>query len=238
MGDRLRDGGHRPLSAGAAPPGDAARRRFITAETRLAPVPLLPEIRLYQADDATALWQRTEDALGASGLALPFWAFAWAGGRGLARHVLDHPELVRGRRVLDFAAGSGLVGIASALAGAASVAAVDIDPFAVTAIDLNAAANGVAVAASVADLVGRDVDADMLVCGDIFYDRAMTAAVLPWLRSLAAAGIDVFAGDPGRRYCPSGGVALCGTVQVPVEIALEDSLEKAVRILAVLPDAG
>ncbi|MBZ9937457.1 50S ribosomal protein L11 methyltransferase [Mesorhizobium sp. BR1-1-16] len=237
MGGRLRDGGHFTLIIpGPAVPDDAAARiRFIQAETRLSPVPHVPEIRLWQADDATLLWQRSEDELGVIGAALPFWAFAWAGGRGLARHVLDRPELVRGRRVLDFASGSGLVGIAAALADASSVTAADIDPFAMAAITLNAAANRVAVTPLMADLVGAGVEADVVLCGDIFYDRAMTATVLPWLRRLAASGITVVVGDPGRSYRPEGGVALRATITVPVEAALEDSASKAVAILTILP---
>ncbi|WP_425292902.1 class I SAM-dependent methyltransferase [Kaistia soli] len=199
------------------------------------PVPHVPEIRLWQADDATLLWQRSEDEIGVIGAALPFWAFAWAGGRGLARHVLDHPGLVRGRRVIDFAAGSGLVGIAAALAGASSVTSVEIDPFAIAAIALNAAANGVEVSPMIGDLVGSAVDADVMLCGDIFYDRAMTAAILPWLRELAASGVTVVVGDPGRSYRPGSGTILRAAITVPVEAALEDSDEKAVDILTILP---
>ena len=238
MGDRLCDGGPHTLSttAPAVPDVAAARLRFIQAETQLAAVPFVPEISLWQADDATGLWQRSADELGGIGVALPFWAFAWAGGRGLARHVLDTPELVRGRRVLDFAAGSGLVGIAAAMAGATSVAAAETDVTAVAAIGLNAAANRVAITALAGDIVGGAVDADVILCGDIFYDRAMTAAVLPWLRRLAAGGIEVVAGDPGRSYRPESGTALRASLIVPVEAALEDSLEKTVRILTILPD--
>ncbi len=134
----------------------ADRDAFVRAETRLRPVPHAPEISLHVADEATELWRRTEEELGQLGLPPPFWAFAWAGGQALARYLLDHPEAVRGRRVLDFASGSGLVAIAAAKAGAAEVDACDIDPFAIAAIGINAAANGVGVAAVEADLVGRD----------------------------------------------------------------------------------
>ena len=127
---------------------------FICAHTRLLPVPLVPEIRLHIADEATALWQKTEDELGQIGLPPPFWAFAWAGGQVLARYVLDHPELVRGKKVLDFASGSGLVGIAAALAGAASVEANDIDDFALAAIGVNAAENSVLVRPRAGDMIG------------------------------------------------------------------------------------
>ncbi len=237
MGHRLRDGRDRTLTgAGEAAAEDpVARLRFITAETRLRAVPFVSEIRLWQADDATLLWQRTEDQLETIGAALPFWAFAWAGGRGLARHVLDRPELVRGRRVLDFAAGSGLVGIAAALAGAASVTAAETDAYAIAAIGLNAAENGVTIWQAPGDIVGSRVDADLVLCGDIFYDRAMTAAVLPWLRGLAAGGIEVIVGDPGRSYRPASGIALRASLVVPVEVALEDSVVKTVDILTILP---
>jgi len=197
------------------------------------PVPSLPEISLRLADDATALWSRSEAELGAAGAPLPFWAFAWAGGRGLARFILDRPHLVRGRRVLDFATGSGLVAIAAARAGAAFVEAVDIDPFAITACGLNAEANGVAVRAFCADRVGTTAGADLVLSGDIFYDRAMTANVLPWLRRLAADGTEVLVGDPGRRYCPEDGIRALETLTVPTEPALEDALDKRVRILAI-----
>lgn len=227
MGDRLRDGRHRALI-------DDDRLAFVLAQTRLAPVPLVPEIRLHQADEATDLWKLTEAELGDSGLPPPFWAFAWAGGRGLARHVLDHPELARGRRIVDFASGSGLVAIAAALAGAADVVAVDIDPFAVAAIRLNAAASGVSVAPRLADIIGERPDADLLLAGDIFYDRRFAARVLPWLRELAGGGMTVLVGDPGRAYRPTAGVLRLGDYDVPVEAALEDAAVKRVEILEIL----
>jgi predicted nicotinamide N-methyase len=132
------------------------RAAFILAHTRLIATPLAPEIHLHLADEATDLWQKTEDELGRIGLPPPFWAFAWAGGQALARYILDHPELVAGRRALDFASGSGLVAIAAAKAGAASVEASEIDEFALAAIGLNAAQNGVSVAARAGDLIGLD----------------------------------------------------------------------------------
>lgn len=145
---------------------------FIRAHTRLLPVPHVPEIRVHVADEATALWEKTEEELQQIGLPPPFWAFAWAGGQGLARYVLDHPDSVSGRRVLDFASGSGLVAIAAAKAGAGAVLAADIDPWTETAIRLNAALNGVDIAFTGLDLVGKPVEADVLLAGDVFYDRA------------------------------------------------------------------
>jgi predicted nicotinamide N-methyase len=207
--------------------------RFVTEQTRLAPVAFVPEIRLYQADEATALWHLTEATLGEADLPPPFWAFAWAGGQGLARYVLDHPETVRGKRVLDFASGSGLVAIAAAMAGAAHVEAVDIDPFAVAAIGLNAAANGVAVPALRADLIGADLPAiDVLLAGDVFYDRGFAAVLLPWLEQLAQRGVTVVAGDPDRAYAPVAGRRDLARYDVPVHPTLEDAAVKRVCVLA------
>lgn len=208
--------------------------RFITEQTRLSPVAFVPEIRLHQADEATALWHLTEATLGAADLPPPFWAFAWAGGQGLARYVLDHPEIVRGKRVLDFASGSGLVAIAAAMAGAAHVEAVDIDPFAVAAISLNAAANGVVVAACRADRIGEDLaGVDVLLAGDVFYDRGFAAALLPWLQQVAARGATVIAGDPDRVYAPVAHRRDLARYDVPVHPALEDAIVKNVRVLQV-----
>ena len=144
---------------------------FIVDNTRLLPTPHAPEVRLHLADEATELWQRTEDELGEMGLPPPFWAFAWAGGQALARYCLDHRQIVAGRRVLDFASGSGLVAIAAALAGAARVEACDIDPFARAAIALNAAVNGVGVSVLQGDIVGRDDGWDVVLAGDVSYER-------------------------------------------------------------------
>jgi predicted nicotinamide N-methyase len=206
--------------------------RFITEQTRLSPVAFVPEIRLHQADEATALWHLTEATLDKADLPPPFWAFAWAGGQGLARYILDHPDTVRGKRVLDFASGSGLVAIAAALAGAASVEAVDIDPFAVGAIALNAAANDVTVSAHGANRIGTDLAGiDVLLAGDVFYDRAFAAALLPWLRELARGGVTVLAGDPHRAYAPTEGRRDLAAFEVPVHPALEDAAVKRVTVL-------
>lgn len=228
MGHRLRHGGRRALS------DLAARQRFILAETRLAPVPFVPEIQLHQADEATALWHRTEHELGAIDMPPPFWAFAWAGGRGLARYLLDNPGLVAGRSVLDFASGSGLVAIAAAMAGASQVNGADIDPFAGAALSLNAAANRIAIEAITDDLVDRDIDADVMLAGDIFYDRRLTERALPWLRRLAV-DRTVLVGDPGRAYCPRDAVVALVSFDVPVEPALEEGASKRVTILRILP---
>jgi predicted nicotinamide N-methyase len=196
---------------------------FIRAETRLRPVPHAPEVVLHVADEATALWQKTEEELGEIGLPPPFWAFAWAGGQALARYVLDHPEAVRGRHVLDFASGSGLVAIAAMKAGAARVTACDIDPFAIAAMGLNAAANGVAVEPVRADLVGQDGGWDAVLAGDICYERDLAQRVTEWLLALSRRGATVLIGDPGRSYLPADRLDRLAVYEVPVTRTLEDS---------------
>jgi predicted nicotinamide N-methyase len=196
---------------------------FIRRETALLPVPHAPRIRLHLADEATILWQRTEEELGEIGLPPPFWAFAWAGGQALARHLLDHPDLVAGRRVLDFASGSGLVAIAAALAGASRVEACDIDRFALAAIGLNADANGVTLHARSDDLVGRDEGWDVVLAGDIAYERDLAARVFAWLAELARRGALVLVGDPGRAHLPRTGLTRLATYEVPVTRMLEDA---------------
>jgi predicted nicotinamide N-methyase len=153
----------------------------------------------------------------------PFWAFAWAGGQALARYVLDHPTAVAGRRVLDFASGSGLVAIAAAKSGAARIEACDVDPFAVAAIGLNAAANGVAVAARLADLVGADEGWETVLAGDICYEQDLARRVTSWLSDLERCGATVLIGDPGRSYLPSGRLETLAIYAVPVTRALEDA---------------
>jgi predicted nicotinamide N-methyase len=204
---------------------DATRDRlaFIRAHTRLLPVPHAPEIALHVAQEATELWQKTEEELATIGLPPPFWAFAWAGGQALARYVLDHPEIVRGRHVLDFASGSGLAAIAAAKAGAAEVIAADIDAFAAGAIGLNAEANGVSIEARLDDLLGLDQGWEVILAGDICYERELAAQVIDWLSALSARGATVLIGDPGRSYLPKDRLTEVATYQVPVTRALEDA---------------
>jgi predicted nicotinamide N-methyase len=185
--------------------------------------PHVPEIRLHLADEAHDLWLKTEEDLEAIGLPPPFWAFAWAGGQGVARHVLDHPHLVAGKSVLDFATGSGLVAIAARLAGAQSVLAADIDPWTAAAVELNAAENGVAIAFTGENLLGLPVEAEVILAGDVFYDRDFAAALIPWFSRLADEGKQVIVGDPGRSYLPKDRLFPLATYQVPVTRALEDS---------------
>ncbi|MDR6869453.1 putative nicotinamide N-methyase [Bosea sp. BE125] len=199
------------------------RRGFILAQTRLLPVPHAPEILLHVAEEATELWQKTEDELATIGLPPPFWAFAWAGGQALARYLIDQPEIVAGKRVLDFASGSGLVAIAAAKAGAARVEACDIDAFAGEAIGLNAQANGVHVEVLLDDLIGRDAGWEVICAGDVCYERAMAESIIDWLSLLQARGATVLIGDPGRSYLPRDRLEALATYQVPVTRSLEDA---------------
>jgi predicted nicotinamide N-methyase len=196
---------------------------FIRENTRLLAPSHVPEIKLYLADDAVALWEMTEEQLGEMGLAPPFWAFAWAGGQALARYLLDHREIARGRRVLDVASGSGLVAIAAMLSGAASALAVDIDVFAADAAKLNAALNDVTIATSDADPVGKPTDAELILVGDLFYDRDLAPRVLAWLMALQAEGKDVLIGDPVRTYLPRDKLEQIAAYDIPVTRALEDA---------------
>lgn len=199
------------------------RPSFIEANTTILPVPHAPEISLHVAGEATALWEKTEEELGEIGLPPPFWAFAWAGGQALARYLLDHPHVVADRSVLDFASGSGLVAIAAAKAGARQVEASDIDPFATAAIALNARLNGVAVSAHSGDLIGTDEGWDVVLAGDICYERDLAAQVMAWLTNLAARGAVVLIGDPGRTYLPRERLTAIATYEVPVTRELEDN---------------
>lgn len=204
---------------------------FILKETRIRPVPHAEEISLHVADEAMDLWQKTEDELGELGLPPPFWAFAWAGGQGLARYVLDTPLLVAGKRVIDFACGSGLVGIAAMKAGAASCHAVDIDTFALTATKLNAALNGVEISTEAADITASaPPQADVIFCGDVFYEKPMAEKVLAFLDRLLATDIDVLIGDPGRSYLPTKRLVELAAYTVPVVGALEDNEIKRTRV--------
>jgi predicted nicotinamide N-methyase len=198
------------------------RAAFIRAQARLLPTPHAPEISLYLADEATELWQKTEDELGEIGLPPPFWAFAWAGGQALARYILDNPELVAGKNVLDFASGSGLVGIAAAKAGAARVEACDIDDFAFAAMKLNAEANGVTLNPRTENLMGRDEGWDVVLAGDVSYERDMAQSVTDWLETLSRRGALALIGDPGRAYLARERLESLAEYRVPVTRALED----------------
>lgn len=203
-----------------AAPGKASA--FIQANTELTSPPLVPEIRLHLATEITPIWHATEAALEKEGLPPPYWAFAWAGGQALARHLLDHPEWVAGKQVLDFGSGSGLVAIAAARAGAARVTAAEIDPIAGEAIRANAAANGATLTVESADVIGRPGEWDTVLCGDMCYERPLADRLTAWLRTLAAGGAAVLLGDPGRTYLPKSGLAEIARHDVPTSLELED----------------
>ncbi len=203
---------------------------FIRANTSLMAPPHVQEIRLHLASEAHELWLKTEEELEEIGLPPPFWAFAWAGGQGLARYILDHPGIVVGKTVIDFASGSGLVAIAARRAGARHVLAIDIDPWAGTAIRLNAVENGVALDFSGDDIVGQAVDAGVILAGDVFYDRDFAASLVPWFRRLAGEGRTILVGDPGRAYLPKDRLEEQAAYQVPVTRALEDSEVKKTTV--------
>jgi len=205
---------------------------FIRANTRVLSPPHTPEIRLHLADDAVALWTMTEAQLGELGLPPPFWAFAWAGGQALARYVLDVPALVAGKSVLDLASGSGIVGIAAMKAGAASVLCADIDPFALHAARLNAALNDVQLEVTSEDLVGTGAAADVILVGDLFYDRDIAERLETWLRVEAAKGKAVLIGDPGRTYLPKARLRKLAAYDVATSRALEDSEIKRTAVWA------
>jgi predicted nicotinamide N-methyase len=200
-------------------------------QLHLAEVPFLPELRLHLAEDAIVLWARMEAAAGQT-LPPPFWASAWAGGQALARYVLDHPQVVAGRRVLDLAAGSGLVAVAAAKAGAASVTANDVDPYALATIPRNAGANGVEVGVQGGDLLGGDgAGAEVVLAGDVFYSRDMSERMLRFMDRVAARAGTVLVGDPGRAYLPKERLEVVATYRVPIVGALEDAEVKRTDVL-------
>jgi predicted nicotinamide N-methyase len=197
-------------------------------------VALVPEIRLHQASEPMGVWERTELAAGRTNLDPPFWAFAWAGGQALARHLLDHPEAVKGRRVIDIASGSGLVAIAAARAGAATVTAYDIDPLAAAAIAVNAGANGEAVLPVCADVLDEAPDVDVMLVADAFYERDLAERVMRFLERGHARGADVLAGDFGRAYLPRDRLRALAAYDVPGLSMLEGSDVKRTTIWTLL----
>jgi predicted nicotinamide N-methyase len=208
----------------------AAIQAFILANTSPLPVPHCPTITLHLAHEAVALWQLTEAELEAQGLPLPFWAFAWAGGQGLARYVLDNPSCVVDKRVLDLGSGSGLVGIAAKKASAKHVMCADIDPFCAQAIVLNAALNHVEPDIILKNLIGTSVDYDVILVGDLFYEREIAVPLFAWLHALQTEGAHVLIGDPGRTYLPKSGLRAVADYQIAVSRALEDTEIKRTRV--------
>jgi predicted nicotinamide N-methyase len=215
-------------------PTPEAREAFIAANTRLQRPPHTPEIQLHLADEITPIWRLTEEALEEIGLPPPFWAFAWAGGQALARYILDHREVVSGKRVLDFASGSGIVGIAAMLAGAAQAACADVDAFCGAALALNARANDVEAGYIADDLLEARPPAwaEVILAGDICYEKPLAERVLAWLRSARAAGATVLIGDPGRSYFPKTGLEKLAEYQVPTTRELEDMAVKKTAVWA------
>jgi predicted nicotinamide N-methyase len=201
-----------------------ARPQFILDNTRPQRPPHTPELTLRLADEITPLWRMTEEALAGIGLPPPFWAFAWAGGQALARYILDNPALVAGKAVVDFASGSGIVGIAAAKAGATRVLAADIDPFCGAALAVNAEENGVTVGYTDTDLLDAPPPgwADLILAGDICYEKPLAERVMAWLAQARAAGATVLIGDPGRSYFPRQGLVKLAEYQVPTTRELED----------------
>ena len=207
---------------------------FIRAHTAPGAAPLVPEITLHLATEITPIWQASEAWLRRANVEPPFWAFAWPGGQATARHILDHPGLVRGRRVLDFAAGCGIAAIACAMAGAAQVEAAEIDPMAIAAIGLNAASNGVGVDTLATDVVGEACRWDLILCGDVCYEAPMTTHILPWLRQMAASA-EVWVADPGRAYLPADGLRAIAEYDVPTSLELEDRTLRRTRLFRLEP---
>jgi predicted nicotinamide N-methyase len=195
--------------------------RFVRAATRLAAVPFVPELSLYQADDIYALWEQTEREVGRAGLPPPFWSVAWPGGQALARYVLDHPAVVAGRRVLDYGSGSGLVAIAAARAGAATIIAAEPDPLARAAIALNAEANSVAAPACIDDASDASLAADVVLAGDVWYERGLATKVSAYFDAVASRGASVLTGDIGRTYFPRDRYHRLASYELPASKDLE-----------------
>jgi predicted nicotinamide N-methyase len=209
---------------------------FIGANTRPLAPPLVPEILLHLAEESLPIWQKTEEQLGEMNVPPPYWAFAWAGGQALARYILDNPDLLAGRRVLDLGAGAGLTSIAAMQAGAAHVLAADIDALALAAIALNAAANSVSVATTAQDLLTAPPRAcDLVLVGDLFYERPLAERVLAFVEAAGARGADVLVGDPRRSYFPTERFRQVAEYSVPVTRELEDAEIKRTAVWRLAP---
>ena len=214
-------------------------RAFVLRQTRLRPVPGLERVRLHLADDVLVLWRAVQTETGDADAALPYWAFAWSGGLAIGRYLQEHPAIVAGRRVLDFASGSGLCAVVAMQGGASAVAAIDIDRFAAASIELNARANGCRVTAVRRDVLDDEPpDVDVILAGDCWYEDRLAERVLPWLRRAQALGIDVITGDPGRRYLPSEALVELASYEVRTTTELEDLDRKHGRVYALRPAAG
>jgi predicted nicotinamide N-methyase len=208
---------------------------FILAQTALVAPPLVPEIRLHLATEITPIWEATEATLAQMNLPPPYWAFAWPGGQALTRFLLDHHDWVKGKRVLDFAAGSGLSAIGAAKAGAAKVQAAEIDDYALAAIALNARVNAVAIDLVCDDLVGMEPRWEVVLAGDVCYERPMAERVIAWFRALAGHGVAILMGDPGRAYLPQSGLVELARYQVPTSLELEDRTMRETIVWRLMP---
>jgi predicted nicotinamide N-methyase len=196
--------------------------RFVRANTKILSPPLVPEIALHLASEIVPLWQMTEQELDKTGLPPPYWAFAWAGGQALARHVLDNPRAVADKRVLDLGAGSGLCAIAAAKSGARHVTACDIDALACAAALLNAQVNDATIDVVAGDVIGDAVAADVVLVGDMCYEKPLAERLVVWLKGLAQAGKDILLGDPGRSYFPRESMREVARYAVRTTRELED----------------
>jgi predicted nicotinamide N-methyase len=212
----------------------SAAEDFIRAHTILSQTELVPELTLHLASEITPIWQATETWLREANIAPPFWAFAWAGGQAAARHLLDHPALAAGRRVLDFAAGGGIAALAAVRAGARTVEANDIDPLALTAIRLNAAANQLPVTPLEGDIIGSPCRWDLILAADVCYEAKMTDHILPWLRAMAGQA-EVWIADPGRAYLPGQGLETVAEYNVPTTKELEDQTQRRTVLYRLCP---
>ena len=228
------------MSAGASTEGVQRRPleelvAFVRERTRPASVPLVPELTTYQASEFTSLWHATTAEL-AGWDPGPYWAFAWAGGQALARYLLDHPEVVRGKSAFDFATGGGVVALAAARAGARRVVACDLDPFSEAAVALNAELNRTPVEFRAGDPLGDPLTGfDVVLAGDVFYERRLAQDSLAWLSALAGRGVLALAGDPDRVYSPTAGVAVISCYDVPTSPEIEATPTLRARVVQVLP---
>jgi predicted nicotinamide N-methyase len=214
-------------------------RAFVLRHTRLRPVPGLEEVRLHLGDEVLPLWRAVQVETDDPDAALPYWAFAWAGGLAIGRYLRDHPEAVSGRRVFDLASGSGLCAIAAMRAGASAASGADIDAFAASAIGLNARANGHRVSAIRHDVLDDDPpDADIILAGDCWYDERLAGRVLPWLLRARAHDIDVLVGDPGRRFLPAEALVELASYDVRTTTELEDRDLTGGRVYALAPGSA
>ena len=222
-----------PRAQSQEPPIAASSRAFVLRHTRLRPVPGLEEIRLHLADEVLPLWRAVQLETDDPDAALPYWAFAWAGGLAIGRYVREHPKAVADRRVFDLGSGSGLCAIAALRAGASIVTGADIDPLAGAAIELNARANAHRVTVVRRDVLEEEApDVDVILAGDCWYDARLAERVLPWLRAARARGIDILVGDPGRRYLPTDDLVELASYDVRTTTELEDLELKQGRVYA------